>query len=89
MEKPNPIPTRLCARLFQEEIHAVEVDYAVTVVERIHAQDPAQFGAALQQRKVRQGRYAKFSGRCFKVANLEIANLSRTEFPRRARSKVR
>jgi hypothetical protein len=39
--------------LFQKEIHAVEVDYTVTVVERIHPEDTADSCATLLQREIR------------------------------------
>ena len=58
------------------------------VVERIHPEDPTQFGATLQQREVGQGRYAKFSCRRFEVANFEIVDSPCTEFARCASRKM-
>jgi hypothetical protein len=56
-----PSPSRgVHVWLFQKKIHAVEVDYTVTVVERIHSQDPANSGTALQQREVGQCGNTKF-----------------------------
>ena len=85
---PRFLRLQASVSLFQKQTHTVEVDYAVAVVERIHPQDPAQFGPALQQRKVGQGRYAKFSCRRFEVANFEIVDSPCTEFPRRASRKM-
>jgi hypothetical protein len=39
-------------RLFQKEIHVVEVDDRMTIVERIDSQNTADSGAALLQRKM-------------------------------------
>src|SRR5438132_10266874 len=75
--------------LFQKEIHAVEVDDSMTVVQCIHPQDPADSGTALQQREIRQCRNAKFRWRRFEAANLKVVDLSCTNFARRATSKMR
>src|SRR6185436_6485958 len=61
--------------LFQKQIHAVEVDNTMPVVQRIHPQDPADSGAALRQREVGQYRDAKFRRRRFEVANLKVVDL--------------
>ena len=43
-----PSPSRgVHVWLFQKEVHAVEVDDGMTVVQRIHPQDPADSGTAL------------------------------------------
>src|SRR5262245_30184751 len=76
------------AKSFQKEIHAVEVDDAMTVVQRIHPQNSAHSGAALPQGEVRQCSNAKFCWRRFEAANLKIVDLSRTDFPRGTRRKM-
>jgi len=38
---------------FQKEIHAVEIDNCVTIVERVHPKDPGDSGGALSQREIR------------------------------------
>src|SRR5438445_12235599 len=75
--------------LFQKEVHAVEINDGMTVVQRIHPQDPADSGTALQQREIRQCRNAKFRWRRFEAANLKVVDLSCTNFARRATSKMR
>ena len=61
----------------------------MTVVECIHPQDPADSCAALHQGEVGQRRDAKFRRRRFEVANLKVVDLSGTNFPCRARRKMR
>src|SRR5947207_6174259 len=75
--------------LFQKEIHAVEVDDTMTVVQCIHPQDPSDSGAALQQREIGQCGNTKFRWRHFEAANLKVIDLSCTNFMRRAASKMR
>src|SRR5437588_4638526 len=75
--------------LLQKEIHAIEVDDGMTIVQCIHPQDSADSGATLQQREVRQRGNTKFCGRRFEVANLEVVDLSCTNFARHAASKMR
>ena len=38
---------------FQKEIHAVEIDNGVAIVERVHPEDPGDSGGALSQREIR------------------------------------
>ncbi len=42
----------MMSALFQKEIHAVEVDDRMTIVERIDSQNTADSGAALLQREM-------------------------------------
>src|SRR4029453_13176521 len=56
----NKAAQMVCKHLFQKEIYAAEVDYAVTIAQGVHPKDPADFGASLQQREVGQCRTSKF-----------------------------
>jgi hypothetical protein len=38
---------------FQKQIHAVEIDNGVAIVERVHPEDPSDSGGALSQREIR------------------------------------
>src|SRR6266540_3733441 len=76
-------------QLFQKEIHAVEVDDAIAVVQRIHPQDSADSCASLYQAEIGQCRNAKFRRRRFEVANLQIADLPCVNLSCRAASKIR
>src|SRR6266545_1187084 len=75
--------------LFQKQIHAVEVDNTIPVVQCIHPQDPADSGAALRQCEVGQYCDAKFRRRRFEVANLKVVDLSCANLPCRATCKMR
>ena len=50
--KYSPLGVVLLPALLQKEIHAVEVDDRMTIVERIHPQNTADSGAALLQREM-------------------------------------
>ena len=43
----------LFSLLFQEETHAIEVDYGMTVVQRVHAENATDSRAALPQGETR------------------------------------
>src|SRR5206468_4961764 len=77
------------AQLFQKEIHTVEVDDSIAVVQCIHPQDSADSCATLRQCEVGQCRNAKFRRRRFEVANLKIVDLSGTNFPCHVPCKMR
>ena len=49
---PHFLRLQASVSLLQKETHTIEVDYTVTVVERIHPEDSTQFSATLQQREV-------------------------------------
>ena len=40
------LPRRAQVWLFQKQIHAIEIDNGVTVVQRVHPQNPSDSGAA-------------------------------------------
>src|SRR5262249_34733121 len=59
-------------RLFQKEIHAIEIDDGSMDIQCVHADDAGDPGAALLQCETRQGRDSKFFPRYLKAANVEI-----------------
>ena len=51
--KENKAAAPACAQLFQKEIHAIEIDYGVTDVQRVHAENAADSRTALPQGEMR------------------------------------
>ena len=64
---------------FQEEIHAIEIDYGMTNVQRIHPQNATDSRGALPQSETRKCSHAEFRRRHFEIADLQIVDLRSTD----------